>query len=105
MPFFGNVMLLKQLSKESGGQHLALQKLAEQYKTKVLGLKLGGDNIVAVFSYEVVRKILTEDVYEGRPDNYFIRLRCMGTRRGKQWYTIVLYIKSLQSFLESFCHE
>lgn len=83
IPIFGNLFLLKHLSRKFGGQHLALSKLAEQYKTNVLGLKLGKDYAIAVFSYDLVRQVLTEEEYEGRPDSFFIRLRSMGTRKGK----------------------
>ncbi|XP_056630734.1 probable cytochrome P450 305a1 [Diorhabda sublineata] len=81
-PIVGTTPLLKKLSRALGGQHLGLSKLAEIYNTKVLGLKLGEENVVAVFSYPVVKKVLTEKEYEGRPDNFFLRLRCMGIRRG-----------------------
>lgn len=74
---------LRKLSRALGGQHLALVELARQHKTNVLGLKLGGDYVVAVFSYPVIRTVLLEDEYDGRPDNFFIRLRTMGTRKGK----------------------
>lgn len=82
-PYVGNLFLLKKLSKLYGGQHLALGKLAEAYNTNILGLKLGRDYVVVVFSYDAVRRVLTDEDYEGRPDNFFIRLRSMGTRKGK----------------------
>lgn len=78
----GNLPELKKLSRSLGGQHLALSKLAEKYKTNILGLKLGKDYVVTVFSYSVVRTVLVGEEYEGRPDNFFIRLRSMGTRKG-----------------------
>ena len=65
-----------------GGQHHALQALAQKYKTDVLGLKLGNEHVVTVFSYPFVREVLTNDVYDGRPDNFFLKLRCLGKKNG-----------------------
>lgn len=78
----GNLPELRKLSKRLGGQHLALLELAKMYKTNVLGLKLGNDLVITVFSYATVKHVLTSEEYEGRPDNFFIRLRSMGTRKG-----------------------
>ncbi|RZB41731.1 cytochrome P450 305a1, partial [Asbolus verrucosus] len=82
LPLVGNLPQLKKLSKSLGGQHLALAKLAEEYNTNVLGLKLGNEYVVTVFSYPIVRDVLIGEEYEGRPDNFFLRLRCMGKKRG-----------------------
>lgn len=83
LPIVGNLPLLKKLSKELGGQYLALEHLAKKYKTRVLGLQLGSDFVITVFSYEVVRQVLTKEEYEGRPNSFFLKLRCMGEKRGK----------------------
>ena len=83
LPFIGNLHELKKLSKFLGGQHHALQELAHKYNTNVLGLKLGSEYIVTVFTYPLIREVLTSEEYQGRPDNFFLRLRCMGKRNGK----------------------
>lgn len=79
----GNLPLLKRLSKRDGGQYIALYNLAKEYNTNVLGLKLGSNYVVTVFSYPVVKSVLTSEEYDGRPNSFFIRLRCMGIIRGK----------------------
>lgn len=61
---------------------MGLYKLAQEYKTNILGLKLGGENMIAVFSYNTVRQVLTGEEYEGRPNSFFLKLRCMGKKRG-----------------------
>ncbi|VEN49099.1 unnamed protein product [Callosobruchus maculatus] len=81
-PIVGNLPQLRKLAKKLGGQHLALWKLAQEYNTQVLGLKLGGDYVITVFSYEVVKQVLLGEEFDGRPNNFFIKLRCMGSRRG-----------------------
>lgn len=82
IPLVGNLPYLKKLSRALGGQHLALLELSKRWKTNVLGLKLGNNTIVTVFSYPVIKTVLTSEEFEGRPDNFFIRLRSLGTRQG-----------------------
>lgn len=82
LPLVGNLPQLKKLSKTLGGQYLALSQLANEYNTNVLGLKLGNEYVVTVFSYPLVRDVLISEEFEGRPDNFFLRLRCMGKKRG-----------------------
>lgn len=68
---------------------MALSKLAQEYNTSVLGLKLGKDLVVVVFTAPVVKEVLTRDEFIGRPDTYFLRLRCFGSRRGKRFFDLV----------------
>lgn len=63
--------------------HLAAEELSKVYNSDIIGLKLGRENVVIVTKYKLVKEILTRDDFTGRPDNFFMRLRCMGTRRGK----------------------
>ncbi|GLV42629.1 Cytochrome P450 305a1 [Carabus blaptoides fortunei] len=82
LPIIGNLRDVKARSLIHGGQHIAFTKLAEEFNTNVLGLKLGGEHVVVAFSYPIVSTVLSSNVFAGRPDNFFIRTRCMGTRRG-----------------------
>ncbi len=84
-PIVGNTFLIKKLSKELGGQYVALLRLSEKYKTNILGLKLGSDQYVVVFGRQLVQQVFTREEFQGRPDGFFIRLRTMGQRRG--WLT------------------
>nr|UUB32680.1 cytochrome P450 CYP305F1 [Dendroctonus valens] len=81
-PFIGNGPELRKLAKEYGGQHLAFTELARRYDTEVVGLQLGKERVICVCSYATVRQVLTSDDYQGRPDNFFMKLRTMGTRKG-----------------------
>jgi methyl farnesoate epoxidase/farnesoate epoxidase len=80
LPFIGNTSYLKQLAKECGGQHKAFEKLSEMYNSPVIGLKLGNDLVIVVLTYPNVKEVLTREEFDGRPDNFFLRLRTMGTR-------------------------
>ena len=81
-PLIGNGFLLRDLSKKLNGQHWALSKLGEDYKTPVLGLKLGREFVVVGLTPEAIRAILTRDVFTGRPQSFFMKLRCFGKRQG-----------------------
>lgn len=82
LPFIGNLQELKALARQFGGQHLAFLQLAKKYNTDVVSVKLGKEHVICVCSYATVKKVLTSEAYEGRPDNFFFRLRSMGTRKG-----------------------
>lgn len=63
--------------------HLAVAHMAEQYNSPVVGLKLGNERTIVVLTHEVVHQVHTQEEYEGRPYNFFIKLRCMGARKGE----------------------
>lgn len=43
---------------------------------------MGSENFAVVLGYKNVREIHTREEFEGRPDNFFMRLRTMGHRLG-----------------------
>lgn len=73
----------KTLARKLGGMHLAAEELSKKYASNVIGLKLGSERVVLVMKYDLVKEVLTRDEFNNRPDNFFMRLRCMGTRRGE----------------------
>ncbi|XP_055385564.1 probable cytochrome P450 305a1 [Condylostylus longicornis] len=81
-PYVGNTYQLRKLARDIGGQHLAFELWAQKYNSDIIGLKLGSEYVIVAFSYPHVRQIHTNEVFEGRPDNFFLRLRTMGTRMG-----------------------
>lgn len=52
----------------------------QQFDSPVIGLRLGSENVVVAMTYPMVRAVHTDPDYDGRPDNFFLRLRTMGTR-------------------------
>ncbi|XP_050429300.1 probable cytochrome P450 305a1 isoform X2 [Adelges cooleyi] len=83
MPFVGNTYQLANLSATSGGQYKAFEKLRLRYNSDVIGLKLGCEYVVVVFGDALISDTLhREGPFLGRPDNFFMRLRTMGERRG-----------------------
>ncbi|XP_055904244.1 probable cytochrome P450 305a1 [Eupeodes corollae] len=82
LPWIGNTMQLRTEARRVGGQHIVFENWAKQYKSNVIGLKLAGEYVIVVNSYPLVKQIHLNEVYEGRPDTFFLRLRTMGTRKG-----------------------
>nr|ASX93984.1 cytochrome P450 CYP305B1 [Zygaena filipendulae] len=82
LPFFGCNFTMKKFSKEYGSQWKALSELRKLYSTDVLGLKLGKELVVVFFGEENIRRMFLDKEFEGRPDTFFARLRCLGTRSG-----------------------
>lgn len=62
------------------GQHWVFERWMKEYNSPVIGLRLGGENVVVAMTYPMVRAIHTGDEFVGRPDNFFLRLRTMGTK-------------------------
>ncbi|CAK1554866.1 unnamed protein product [Leptosia nina] len=81
-PFFGSSAVVQKATIQNGSQWKAFSQLAKKYSTQVLGLKLGSELVVVVFGEKNVRQIFTEKEFEGRPNSFFIRLRCLGRRLG-----------------------
>lgn len=82
LPVLGNLLDLKRLVRKLGSQHAAFESLCQEYGSSVLGLRLGSDLVIVASGYEAVSQVLTSDDWLGRPDNFFMRLRTMGTRKG-----------------------
>lgn len=82
LPFVGNTPALRRLARSLGGQHLAFEELSKQYRSPVIGLKLGREYVVVALQHPAVREVHSKEVFDGRPNNFFIRLRTMGTRLG-----------------------
>lgn len=98
MPFVGNTLHLAKLtSAKKGLQFLAFEELREKYNSDVIGLKLGRDYVVVLFGSEVLNETLAKDEFQGRPDNFFMRLRTMGKRLGK--YEIMFFCYVIRSVL------
>jgi hypothetical protein len=57
--------------------------MSEEYKSPVIGLKLGNERTIVVLTHDVVQQVHTKEEFEGRPYNFFIKLRSMGARRGE----------------------
>lgn len=62
------------------GQHHVFEQWMREYRSPIIGLKLGGEHVVVAMTYPLIRAIHTGDEFVGRPDNFFIRMRTMGTK-------------------------
>ncbi|XP_058122929.1 probable cytochrome P450 305a1 [Anopheles ziemanni] len=82
LPVVGNTPYIRKLARQYGGQHKVFELLGKSYQSDVIGLKLGREYVVVALNYTAVNEVHRNDVFAGRPDNFFIRLRTMGTRLG-----------------------
>lgn len=79
-PIVGNTVLLRNEAKKLGTQTEVFRAWRKKYKTSILGLKLGKELVCVALDYSIIHKVYTCDAFDGRPDNFFIRLRTMGSR-------------------------
>lgn len=84
----GNTYQLAKLASAKKGQYMALEELRKRYKSDIIGLKLGREYVVVVFGNDVLKDVFHRDEFQGRPDNFFMRLRTMGKRRGNHNVTL-----------------
>ncbi|XP_055686472.1 probable cytochrome P450 305a1 isoform X1 [Lutzomyia longipalpis] len=82
LPIVGNSPQLRREARKFGGLHRVYGMWMEKYGSSVLGMKLGGTLYAVGSSYDVVREIHMREEFEGRPKNFFMRLRTMGSLRG-----------------------
>lgn len=72
--------MLRREAKKYGSQIEVFKAWKEKYNSPVIGLKLGRDLVVVALTYPIIHEVHTSDAFDGRPDNFFLRLRTMGSR-------------------------
>ncbi|KAL7732332.1 hypothetical protein ACLKA6_004320 [Drosophila palustris] len=82
LPWLGNTLQFRREARAAGGQHMLFEQWSKRYQSQLLGMKLGQEYVVVALGHQLVREVQLQEVFEGRPDNFFLRLRTMGTRKG-----------------------
>lgn len=82
LPFIGDSKLVRELAKKLGGQYEAFKEISKRFDSPIISLKLGNELVIFVSSYRFIREVHTNSLFDGRPDNFFLRLRTMGSRLG-----------------------
>uniref|UniRef100_A0A1Q3FTA0 Putative cytochrome p450 n=1 Tax=Culex tarsalis TaxID=7177 RepID=A0A1Q3FTA0_CULTA len=82
VPWLGNTLLVRKLTRKYGGQHEIFDYLCQKYRSQIVGLRLGRELTVAIRGHALVKEALSNDAILGRPDNFFYRLRTLGQRKG-----------------------
>lgn len=103
-PFVGCSNVVHNVAKKYGSQFKGLKELSKEYSTEVLGLKLGGELVVVVYGEKNVRQVFTENTFEGRPNSFFLRLRCLGKKMGK-FTTANIYTKNMNDLIHRICSK
>lgn len=80
LPLVGNSLMLREAIKKHGSQIAAFQAWQSEYKSDVIGLKLGNELVVVALTHPIVHEVYANEAFHGRPDNFFIRLRTFGSR-------------------------
>lgn len=81
LPLLGCFLTFRYLRWKHQYNYLVSQELARVYGP-ILGLKLGNQKVVVISTNDLVRKILLQDEFNGRPDGFFFRVRSFGKRKG-----------------------
>ncbi|CAL7939979.1 unnamed protein product [Xylocopa violacea] len=81
LPLIGCFFTFRRLKLKHKYAYLAFQELMETYGP-ILGLKLGNQKIVVISTHDLVKKVLLQDEFNGRPDGFFFRVRAFGKRKG-----------------------
>ncbi|XP_052848935.1 probable cytochrome P450 305a1 [Drosophila gunungcola] len=81
-PWLGNTIQFRKEARALGGQHILFERWAQDFRSDLVGMKLGREYVVVALGHEMVKEVQLQEVFEGRPDNFFLRLRTMGTRKG-----------------------
>lgn len=66
--------------KVGGQQYLVFEQWKEKYNSPVIGLKLGRELVIVAMTFPIIHEVHTNEAFDGRPDNFFMRLRTMGSR-------------------------
>lgn len=82
LPLLGCFLKFREIRQKTGYNHLAFQELANHYGP-VLGMKFGKQKFVIISTHDLVKKVLLQEDFNGRPDGFFYRLRACGERKGK----------------------
>ncbi|XP_033183428.2 methyl farnesoate epoxidase isoform X2 [Bombus vancouverensis nearcticus] len=81
LPVIGCFFTFRRLKLKHKYTYLALQDLRKTYGP-ILGLKLGNQKAVVISTYDLVKKVLLQEEFNGRPDGFFFRVRAFGKRKG-----------------------
>lgn len=82
LPFVGNQLCLRKLTRQLGTQHYAFLELCRQYNSDIITLRLGANDVVVVSSNQYIQEVLRRDEFSGRPWNEFVKIRNMGKKKG-----------------------
>lgn len=80
LPIVGNSVMLRRAAKEHGSLIAAYRAWKDEYQSDLLGLKLGNELVVVALTYPILQEVITNSALDARPDNFFLRLRTMGSR-------------------------
>ncbi|XP_017762815.1 PREDICTED: methyl farnesoate epoxidase-like [Eufriesea mexicana] len=81
LPLIGCIFAFRRLKLKHKYAFLAFQELTKTYGP-ILGLKLGNQKVVVISTHDLVKKVLLQDEFNGRPDGFFFKVRAFGKKKG-----------------------
>ncbi|XP_017885231.2 methyl farnesoate epoxidase-like [Ceratina calcarata] len=81
IPLLGCFLTFRRLKLKHKYVYLAFQQLSVIYGP-ILGLKLGNQKVVVISTHDLVKKVLLQEEFNGRPDGFFFRVRSFGKKKG-----------------------
>ncbi|OAD53438.1 hypothetical protein WN48_09994 [Eufriesea mexicana] len=82
LPLIGCIFAFRRLKLKHKYAFLAFQELTKTYGP-ILGLKLGNQKVVVISTHDLVKKVLLQDEFNGRPDGFFFKVRAFGKKKGQ----------------------
>ncbi|XP_059622194.1 probable cytochrome P450 305a1 [Phlebotomus argentipes] len=83
VPIIGNSIQLRREARKLKGTHNVYQKWSKELNSPdVIGFRLGKQLVVVGLSVKAVKDIHMRSVFEGRPRNFFMKLRAFNTLAG-----------------------
>ncbi|XP_055379657.1 probable cytochrome P450 303a1 [Condylostylus longicornis] len=82
-PIFGSALQISQLRLKHGMLCKAIKELNNFHDANgVVGLKIGQDKVVIVYTCEAIKEMMTNEELDGRPDGIFYKSRTFNSRKG-----------------------
>ncbi|GAB0098920.1 hypothetical protein DMENIID0001_147280 [Sergentomyia squamirostris] len=80
-PIVGNSVELRRVAKKLCGTQYVYEKWSKVYKSPdVIGFRLGNQYFIVALSASAIKELHTRAVFEGRPRNFFTKLRTIPIR-------------------------
>ncbi|XP_031355661.1 probable cytochrome P450 305a1 [Photinus pyralis] len=77
-----SVEMRREMRRAKGRQQIVLEKMCRKWNTSVVGMKMGSQLVVCVSSFPVLKKVFDNEAFFARPNNFFTKLRTIGSCPG-----------------------
>lgn len=82
LPIVGNLLSVLFELRKVKYHHSVWESWSRRYGN-LLGLRLGVVNVVVVFGKDMIKEVISRDVFDGRPDGFLYTMRSFGKKLGE----------------------